>query len=958
MNMISARLLSFVYMLFPCVVLAGDSMISLAGDWRFSLDGKNIGLGEKWHARTLDDSVVLPGTTDTNQKGTKTNHRPADRLARKWTWIGPAWYQRDVVIPEAWDGRHIRLFFERTKNSRVWIGDTLVGGHDSISAPHVFDVSSLMKPGKHTITVLIDNSKLPPVGPSHQVDERTQTNWNGIVGRMELQATDPVWIEDVQVYPNAAEKSARVRVVVGNMTGKTAKGSLELAAESFNTAKPAKLKSHKVDVSAEGKRSVIEFTYHPGPDAPLWDEFDPALIRLSLDLGTRAGDSDFSNKIVTRFGLRDFRREGNRLLLNGRPVYLRGRIDCANFPLTGYAPMDRQEWLRLLKIHKDWGLNHIRYHSWCPPAAAFEAADELGLLLQPELPNKRSAFNAPDNADAAWHNIDFMEVDTVDSNVSLYEYAKREGGLIFRHYGNSPSFVLFTLGNELGQNQGMFDMVAHYQKIDPRRLYAQGSNNMHWNPKLPAGDDFWVMGKLNKKDKPLRGSFSYHDFPNPHIEKRPPSTMVDFAHTIKGVPVPMIAHETGQFLISPDFREIDKFTGVLEARNYQLFRDRLEAAGMLDQAHDFFTASGALAGVCYREDVEAALRTRNLGGFQLLDLQDFPGQGTALVGLLNVFMESKGIMNPEEWREFCSETVPLFRMPKFTWTEDEMFSGKIQIAHYGPADFRDVVVTATMKDEKNNVVDQIRLDVAHIPTGALTEIGDYTYAAGFLPKQSNRAYKLTLVLEIEGTAYRNRYPVWIYPTKVDTSTPDGILITRDFLHGDTQDHLQAGGRVLLIPDLGKLPHSVAGQFQNEFWSPMFTQSARRRDILAPPGTLGLLCDPSHAVFAQFPTSFHTDWQWWHLVRNSRPLILDRTPADYKPLVQMIDSFERNHKLGLLMETRVGKGSLMVCAINLPQIMNHPEARQFQHSLLQYMASDKFAPQHELDLGLLKTLLPE
>jgi hypothetical protein len=356
--------------------------------------------------------------------------------------------------------------------------------------------------------------------------------------------------------------------------------------------------------------------------------------------------------------------------------------------------MDKDEWMRILKIHKDWGLNHIRYHSWCPPAAAFEVADELGLLLQPELPNKRSAFNAPDNADAAYHNIDFMEVDTVDTEVTLFEYAKREGGLIFRHFGNSPSFVLFTLGNELGQTQGMFEMVAHYQKLDPRHLYAQGSNNMHWAPKLAEGDDFWIMGKLNKEDKPLRGSFSYHDYPHPHIEKRPPSTVVDFSHTIKDVPVPMIGHETGQFQVSPDFREIEKFTGVLEARNYQMFRDRLQAAGMLDQAHDFFDAPPARSpAICYREDVEAALRTRTLGGFQLLDLQDFPGQGTALVGLLNVFMESKGIIEPEQWREFCSETVPLFLMEKYVWTDRETFAGKIQVAHYGPGDLTNTAVT-------------------------------------------------------------------------------------------------------------------------------------------------------------------------------------------------------------------------------------------------------------------------
>jgi len=924
--------------------------MSIAGEWRFELDGKREGIEGRWFARQLEDTVVLPGTTDTNQKGEKTTHRPADRLARRWTWVGPAWYQRDVTVPDSWEGKRITLFFERSRNTRVWINGTMVGRDDSLSAPHIFDVTTALKPGRHTITVMIDNSKLPPVGPAHAVDERTQTNWNGIVGLMELRATDPVWIEDVQVYPNAAEKTARVVAVVGNITGQPVGGKITVASESQNVKNPATFPVQTVDFQADGKTRAVEFTYAPGPAVPLWDEFDPALIRLSLAL--EAGGHRHTKTV--RFGMRDFARDGNRMLLNGRPVYLRGRIDCANYPITGFAPMDRDSWVRILRIHKDWGLNHIRYHSWCPPAAAFEVADELGLLLQPELPNKRSAFNAPDEEDQSWYNIDFMELEASNMEVSLFDFAKREGELIFRHYGNSPSFILFTLGNELGMNDGMAQMVAHYQKVNPRALHAQGSNNMHWKPTLPEGDEFWVMGKLNKEDKPLRGSFAYHDFPNPHIEKSPPSTMVDFAFTIEGVPVPMIGHETGQFQVAPDFREIDQFTGVLEARNYGIFRDRLEAAGMLDQAHDFFLASGALAVICYREDIEAALRTRELGGFQLLDLQDFPGQGTALVGLLNVFMESKGLIEPGAWRGFCSETVPLFRMEKYAWTNAETFAGKIQIAHYGAADMKDATLTATLADAAGKTLGTTTFKAASVPTGDVTDIGAFEVdLAGIAAAQ-----QATLTLAIDGTGFRNRYPVWIYPARIDTRAPEGIKVVRQWLHGETLAHLEAGGKILLIPDMGKLPHSIVGQFQNEFWSPMFAQSSRRREILDPPGTLGLLCDPGHPALAHFPTESHSNWQWWHLMRNSRPLVLDRTPADFRPMVQVIDNFERNHKLGVLMETKVGNGKMLVCTIDLLGHQQQPEARQLLHSLLRYMDSDAFAPEHEIAPGLLKTLLPE
>jgi len=930
---------------------AEPDVLPLDGIWRFEPDRDKNGIEGKWHDRRLADNVTLPGTTDTNQKGEQTTYRPADRLARRWMWIGPAWYQREITIPESWEGKRVTVFFERTKNSRVWVNDTLIGGDNSLSAPHIFDITRAVKPGTHTLTVLIDNSKLPPVGPSHAVDERTQTNWNGIVGRMELRATDPVWIEDVQVYPNAAERTATVRAVIGNRTDQPVSGRITVASASYNTANPATFPSRQIEFTAEKPRTQVEFTYAPGPQAPLWDEADPVLIRLSLAL--KAGD--FTHTHSTGFGMRDFNREGNRFLLNGRPVFLRGRICCANYPLTGYAPMDKESWTHLMQIHKDWGLNHIRFHSWCPPAAAFEAADEAGILLQPEFPNKRSAFNAPDNPDAKIHNIDFMEGEHMDESISLYEYAMREGALIFRHFGNSPSFALFTLGNELGRNPSMFDLVARYQKLDPRRLHAQGSNNLHWNPSLAEGDDFWVIASIAKNSKPIRGSFAHQSFPNPHIEHRPPSTMVDYSESIADVPVPLIGHETGQFQSSPDFREIGKFTGVLEARNYEIIRDRLKAAGMLDQSHDFFKASGALAVVCYREDVEAALRTREFGGFQLLDLQDFPGQGTALVGLLNVFMENKGFIDPEHWREFCSETVPLFRMEKYVWTQGESLTGKIQVAHYGAADITNAVVVATLVDADERQLAQSKTSAASIATGTVTDIGEFRAALD--DASLAKARQLTLVISIEGTPYRNRYPVWVFPSRIDTTVPEGVLVSRVFSDPATRDHLAKGGRVLLLPEPGKVARGVQGQFQSEFWSPMFAQGARRGGKQEPPGTLGLLCDPAHPALAGFPTSFHSDWQWWRLVRNARPIIFDGAPDGFRPLVQMIDNFDRNHKLGLLAETKVGPGKMLISAIDLPALQDQPEGRQMMRSLLDYTASDAFAPQHEISAELLGKLLP-
>ena len=932
--------------------LAGRQTISLAGTWRFALDPNDVGVDQQWFARALDDTVRLPGTTDENHKGIKKDEQCIDRLSRVWYWKGPAWHQRGVTIPDAWKGKRITLLLERTKHTRVWVDRTFCGGEDTLSAPQFFDVTAAMTPGEHTITVVVDNAKLPPVGPSHAVDERTQTNWNGIMGKMELSAADPVWLEDVQVYPDVEKKQAVVRAVIGNITGKVVAGRITVGCESYNVAKPSMFKTQSFEVKAPQRENVVEFTYQPGDNVPLWDEFQPAMLRLNLELESTAGGEQNRDRRTVEFGMRRFATERNRLTINGRTTFLRGKLDCCLFPLTGYPPMDKAGWLRVLSIAKSYGMNHYRFHSWCPPEAAFEAADELGMYFQVEVPNKRSAFNAPDSKEAAEYNIDHLDVESTLRTKSLYEYAKREGELIFKAFGNHPSFVMFTLGNELGRNPGMFEMVAHFKKTDPRHLYAQGSNNMHWEPSLAEGDDFWVTCKTSKT-LPLRGSFFILDFPNPHIETRPPSTMVDFSESISGIPVPLIGHEIGSFQVYPDYREIPEYTGVLRARNMETFRDRLKAAGMLDQAHDFVRASGALSVICYRECIEASLRTPDMGGFQLLDIQDFPGQGTALVGILNVFMESKGLIEPDAWRQFCCETVPLLRMPKYTWTTAETFKSRVQVAHYGPADLRDVQVTWTVTDNKGRKVAGDAFDRVTIEQGKVFDVDMFSLPLGNIAAP----HKLKVTLAIEGTKYRNSYDIWVYPPKVDTSVPKGVLVTDSCQAEATQKHLASGGSVLLLPKLDKLPHSIEGEFQTDFWSPMFVEAAKKQGGKVPPGTLGILCDPGAPALADFPTEFHSNWQWWHLVKNSRPIMFDDTPANYRPTVQVIDNFVTNHKLGLIAETKVGKGRLLVCAIDLLGHQDKPEARQLLHSLLQYLDSAAFAPKAELDAELLRKLLP-
>jgi hypothetical protein len=934
-----------------------DETIDLSGVWKFQLDPDNIGITEKWFNKEFSDSVLLPGTTDINRKGIFLDERAVDRLSRVWFWEGAAWYQKEVIIPENWKDKKIRLLLERTKDTHVWFDEIHCGYENTLSGFQYFNIPNRIKTGKHLITVLVNNAKLPPVGNSFAISEKTQTNWNGIIGKIELQMSPPIWINEVQIYPDIKNNSVLISAEIENNTDNDAESVLEIMASSWNTDKRVKFKTKTENISLQGKNETVEILYSFNKKAPLWDEFDPVLIRMNLVLTSHDGENSFQSSKLVDFGMREFKREGKHLFINGHRVFLRGRIDCANYPLTGHAPDKKSEWLKLFRVSKNYGINHWRFHSWCPPSQAFAAADEAGIFLQPELPNQSYDMDKRSlNEDEVLEILNYknLKLDTGIINMPLKEYLRREGELILSHFGNHPSFVMFTLGNELGRNDAMFQLIDHFQAIDPRRLYSQGSNNMTLNPSIPEGDDFWVTARTSPMYG-IRGSFAKHLCPQvlPHIEYSPPSTLHTYDKAIEDAYVPVISHEIGQFQVSPDFSEIPRYTGVTRARNYEIFRERLKRANMLNQFQDFVAASGKLAVLCYKEDIEAALRTPDFSGFQLLDIADFPGQGTAPVGILNVFLESKGLITPEEWKYFCSEVAPLLKMEKYTWTNNEHFTGILDVAHYGKENLKAAVLRWEIKNINQEILFEGNTSGQDIVRGTVSTIGNISF-----PLDSFKtAEQLKILITIEGTQYKNEYDIWVYPHTIDINVPDDILVT-ELLDSRTIEHLENGGKALIIPDHSKLTHSIQGAFTTDFWCyPMFLRGAKRRGTEPAPGSLGFICDPDSPLFADFPTEFHSNWQWWHLAKNCKPVILDETPADYKPMVQTIDNFARNHKLGMIFETKYGEGSALICAIDLLNLQDKPEARQLYLSLINYMNSNSFDPEKEINKEILNKILP-
>lgn len=912
-----------------------QSRIPLEGNWGLQLDTAGAGIAPDWLTKSCTDSLFLPGTTDMGKKGTyNTDMTLTTSLSREYVFEGKALYTKQVDIPEEWDGTSVRLVMERTKPTTIWIDGKEVGANNDISTAQQYDLSSYLFPGTHTVAILVDNGKQAApekvYGSSHAYSASTQTNWNGIIGDFYLESVPLCGIDDIQLYPDVAKKVVTARVTLRNPDKGAGKGILSFYAEAWNTDKQHKTPVQTVEVDWTKPEQELELAL--GDKALLWSEFTPSLYRFSVSLKT---DQSVDTEQAT-FGLRDFKTKGRQFTMNGKTTFLRGKHDACVFPLIAHTAMDVETWRHYFQVAKQYGINHYRFHSWCPPEACFEAADIEGIYLQPELP--------------IWGNIDIDDTE-------LCDYLLKEGRNLHRAYSNHASFVMFGLGNEMSGEEGLAMLIQTFKKEDNRHIYSSGSNNYLGFKGKQANEDYFTTCRVGREgDKQFnthaRASFSFADaYDGGYLNHTYPNSEMDFSSANVLCDVPIISHETGQFQVYPNYEEIKKYTGVLKPRNFEIFKKRLEEAGMINLAYDFMMASGKWSALLYRADIEMNLRTPEWGGFQLLDLQDYPGQGSAYVGILDAFMESKGLIAPEEWRHFCSEVVPLFCTEKFCWTNDEALTGEVEIANYSESDLNSKQLSWTLTDSKQQVLDKGVLPL-QVKQGELAKVGTLKPAIASVRK----AEKVTLALSIDGTPYRNDYSLWIYPAADKEVAPSEDICVTDDLDAHLK-YLTEGGKVLWFPSKDKhKDQTVGGLFQTDYWNyRMFRTICENLDRPVSPGTLGILTDPGHPALADFPTEFHTNWQWFPIIKQSYPMILDRLSDDYRPIVQVIDNVERNHKLGLLFEFKVGNGKLLVCMSDLKAVQDKPEARQFYRSILEYMESSAFAPSYSLSAKDLQDL---
>jgi ribosome-binding factor A len=884
---------------------AAAQKISLAGKWQVSLgsaDGKA-------------HSIQLPGTLDDAGIGEPLNITPTLTIAtlahlqRKVQYVGKAYYRRTFQVPVSWKNTRIELKLERV----LWGSTVMIDGkplpykQESLTTSHLFDLSGFVTPGKkHEIVICVDNSNLYPginiyasqypskesAEMAHSYTNHTQIKWNGILGDIELVNSPENGVSNIQVTPDIQHQRVFVTYNFRNPAYQNFKISSYVAGSKM-------LRKWKASpVKSVLRKETFTDTLDIDKNAVLWSEFSPITYKL-VSIIDAGGKKD---TIYTSFGLRDLMVKDNNILLNGNRIFVRGNLECIIFPLKGYTPMKLVEWRTLFMKAKSYGLNTFRFHSWCPPKAAFEAADMVGFYLQVELPH--------------W-NL------KVGEDTAAFRFLEDEAYKILAAYGNHPSFLFFSLGNELEGDFGKLNALVAALKVNDRRhLYSTTTFTFQKElTGVPQPQDDYYVTQWTKKGW-VRGQGVFNS--------EPPNFSKDFSASFQDIKVPLISHEIGQYSVYPDLKEIKEYTGNLSPLNFIAVKNDLEKKGMLGLAPAFLKASGKLAALLYKEEIERAMKTNDMDGFQLLQLQDFPGQGTALVGLLNAFWKDKGFITPEWFRSFCSEVTPLLRFEKAVYTNDETFTANVELSNFFKQ-LNNTSVSWKIVDEKGMDLASGRFNKANYSIGNCIKVGAINYGLDNI----KTARKFTVKVLVDGSKYANQWDFWVYPSRLENNQGDVVVTTS---LNEATAALDQGRKVLLCPSPDTLK-GIDGKFVPVFWSPVHFPDQ--------PGTMGMLVNNKHQALQQFPTDNYSNWQWWDLAVKSKSLNID-TLSDKAVIVRVIDNFVRNQNLSNLFEARYGKGKLVVCSIDIVNgIENRPQARQLRYSLLEYMNGNLFRPSEKI-----------
>ena len=266
-------------------------------------------------------------------------------------------YRQSVYVPQKWDKCRVVLFLERPLGATaVKVNGVEAGSDTLVNYPHQLDITEQIVAGqRNTIEVSV---------AGHDA--------HGVMGNIELRSQPRrLYINKVRTHPHPFMGTVGIELALSGQSPDFGFYNVQtmIQREGVDTAKIF------VD-EREVRGSYMQYDALVMDDNRLWDEFHPNIFRLALGVG-----SDYQEYT---FGMREAGVVDGKLYLNRHPVYLRGCVMDDYFPLWGSMPMDEATWMHIMQRLSDYGLNHVRFRGYCPPDAAFKAADKVGMYLQPE----------------------------------------------------------------------------------------------------------------------------------------------------------------------------------------------------------------------------------------------------------------------------------------------------------------------------------------------------------------------------------------------------------------------------------------------------------------------------------------------------------------------------------------------------------------------------------------------
>lgn len=880
--------------------------MNLSGQWKYRLDSEEVGKNEQWFNQEFEPSTfLLPGTTATNKIGKPLKDFEKDRLTKedvesykeKFHYKGILWLQRKIMIPDNWNHGIIALEFERILAiSEVWVNGEYIGMQENYSIPHRYrlDAKKLSPGTEYTLTVRINNNNVNHLGElASGYSSHTQTFWSGIVGKMRMFHSS-ILEEEIQVNFDTADRV--VNLFINGISAKAEQLEVTIYDKHHSKVEYQFLSNERLENALVYKFKI--------PTELKWNEFSQDYYLIEV--------RDGEDAVIKPFGILDLTTDKDAFYMDGKKLFLRGTLDCSIFPNTGYPPTDKESWEKIFKTIKDYGLNHIRFHSWCPPEEAFCVANELGLYLMVE---------GPFWLDDWFHNSvgDFPE---------HYEIIKNECTRILMNYGHHPSFCLFAVGNELA---GDFDFLAELFKSLPfhenQILTTLTANTTNGKRTLYDGADDFFVG-VEYKGKGLRG--------NRFLDSMVLSTKMDYDNSAKEVPLPVVTHEIGQYASYPDITEIEKFDGPIVPLNTLAIKEDLKRNNLLSYSEKFLHASGTLSAELYKAEIEATVRSNEVGGYQLLGLQDYPGQNTATVGLLDSFWESKGIVEAEWFRGFCNDIIPIVEMEKRIFDQTEKPEVNIGIRNNGESSYEKVNVLLELRNGEELIFTNT-FDCSSAQ-GEYQIVGNTVFDFSSLSNSSNQL-TVSIKLFIEDKHYCNQWEIWVYKEPADEVKAE--IISDDWLSEELVRALEQGKTCLLTPNPNAVRNIQAGNFFPVFWSPVFFESK---------DACGMIVENNHPIFKHFVSDNFASFQWKNLLENSISFKLDTVQG----ITTLVPNFFNNEYRSNLFEVSVGKGKLMVCGFDIDRA-DYIEQRAFKNALYQYLKSEEFTPKQQMSVAELQNI---